>query len=872
MRLDVLKAVGEASLSAAVMILAVLILRLRFQDRTPRKAFCLLWDMVLVRLLVPGAFPSPVSVRRWLPALGTRPVTAVSAPSVVTGVTEEVLLTRDALVIQTEGLTCLMEGAAASGTAPVRPSSDWSAALPPLDWGMVLTALWLAAAILLAGGFLWSHLRSRAVYADSLPCRDGFVLDWLTAHPLRRPVQARTSDRIAAPLTYGILYPVILLPRGIEDRTDLSFILAHEHTHIRRFDALRKALLAAALCIHWFNPLVWVMYVLTNRDIELNCDEAVLRGGADRERYALALLSMEERRGGWSPSGSHFSGHALEERIKAIMNRKHSSVTALLAVLVVMCVTTTVFASAAPEEKEDPHRNAPEAATYVYNHLGMVEDNGVTIMANGETGERLYSVDDGKTWMSEERYQAEYGSWGGDWQVEWWTYEDYKAWLEEEKAALQSIIGERGYNSTMGWFTWDQQKVDEAIAMYEDILEKIKNGALYSRTIIDKNGNEIGDVALGSDGPLDLFVASTFDETDMVSVAPKAVDTASLLEELKAFGIGGSASLMTYNGELIRTFVDGASVGDSGYSIQYVYTNPDGVVDVHTLRAVIYNPDGSYDNMGGLIGLAAKGDRGFDQELIDCAEFDRGPQATAASVPYHDQDWNVSGKAEVTIAEGTSGQGKTFEEIFAQYEEYGLIYRPREGGMGSMTFNGQPVRSFADLKPDGGVFSCQDPYASDGLTVRTEYDEDGRLLGLAADPAPLKDYSTEKQELGFDCSAPVRGRLSRAFGEFNGTFHYGVDLAAAKGADVTAFADGTVSETGFSPSMGNYVVLSHADGYSTLYAHCGSVAVTVGDSVAMGRKIAEVGASGMATGPVLHFELRSGSTYLDPGAYLEMAV
>ena len=67
-------------------------------------------------------------------------------------------------------------------------------------------------------------------------------------------------------------------------------------------------------------------------------------------------------------------------------------------------------------------------------------------------------------------------------------------------------------------------------------------------------------------------------------------------------------------------------------------------------------------------------------------------------------------------------------------------------------------------------------------------------------------------------------------------------------------------------------MLSHADGYTTLYAHCGSVVVSQGDSVAMGEKIAEVGASGMATGPVLHFELRSGSTYLDPEPYLAAAV
>ncbi len=728
MRLGVLKAVGEASLSAGVMILAVLVLRMWFQERTPRRAFCLLWDIVLVRLLVLGALPSPVSIRRWLPGPAAETIVSRDAQALEAVVMDAGLVPKG----EWSPMVYLAEDTAACiGTAQV-PASP--------DWGTILTVLWLGIALLLAGGFLWSHLRSRRIYAASLPCREAFVLDWLAEHPLRRPVQARVSDRIAAPLTYGVLYPVILLPAGMdwEDREALSCVLAHEHTHIRRFDALRKVFLAAALCLHWFNPLAWAMYVLSNRDIELACDEAVLRGGADRERYALALLGLEERRGRWTPSGSHFSSHALEERIKAIMKRKHISITALAAVLVVMCVTTTVFASAAPEDKEDPFKNAPEAG-YVYDHLGIVEDDGVSIMSKGgEDGEKLYSVDGGKSWMSEERYQAEYGGWGDDWQVEWWTYEDYKAWLEEEKAALQSIIGERAYTSSDGWFTWDQEKVDEAIALYEGILEDIKNGALHSKTIIDKNGNEIEDVALGSDGPLNAVVTSTFDAKDMFSAAPKSVDTAALLEELKAFGIGGNENLMTYNGQLIRTFVDGSSVGDNGYSVQYVYTNPDGVVDVHTLRSVIHYPDGSYDTMGDLIGLAAKGDKGFDQGLIEAATVSGiGPQATYAGdeSPVQDQDGaEPATGTQTALAEGSGGKGgKTFEEIFARYADYGLAYQPREGTMGALSLNGQPVRTFADLHPDGGAFSYQDPYAETGLTVTAQYDQDGNLTGLRAE-------------------------------------------------------------------------------------------------------------------------------------------
>lgn len=853
MTAGLLKAAGDASLSAGVMILAVMILRLWFQDRTPRRAFCLLWDIVLIRLLILRALPSPVSVWKWLPELTANPA-AVHETPIVAAVMDGVLVRQDVLTI--EGVTWLAEDAvqAVPGTGT----------LPPLSWDAALAVVWLTVVLLLAFGFLWSHLRSRGVYAASLPVRDPYVLDWLASHPLRRPVQARVSDRIDAPLTYGVLYPVILLPRGMEDREVLSCVLAHEHNHIRRFDALRKIFFAAAFCLHWFNPLVWAMYVLANRDMELACDEAVLRDGADREQYALALLGLEERRGRWRPSGSHFSGHALEERIKSIMKRKHISMTALAAVLIVMCVTTTVFASTAPEggDAKAAKDRALSQTGILSDHLQVIEDTGVSILSkDGENGGTLYSDDGGRTWMSEERFHAKYGGWGDNWRVEWWTYEDYKTWLKEEKEALQSIIGDRGYTSSKGWFTWDQELVDETIAMYEGILEEIKNGALYSKTIIDKSGNEIEDVVLGSDG---LCAESIYELNGQTVTVPElvlrhdiALYKAELREKLKAFGIEGDGDRMTYGGELVRTFVDGVPVGDDGYAIAYVYRNDQGTADLHTLRAATRNPDGSYDPMGELAGLAAKGDKDFDQRLIDCAVFSEGPvEATYAN-----------------SAEGSSaGRGKTLDEIFARYEQYGLIYQTQNGGMGSMTYNGLTVCAFADLKPDGGAFSYEDPNAEDGLTVRTVYDENGNLIGLAANPMPVKAYSQEKQELGFGHCTPVDGKISSGFGIGENQFHYGVDLAAEKGTDIAAFAYGVVSETGFDAALGNYVVLTHANGYTTLYAHCGSVSVVEDNRVTLGQKIAEVGASGTATGPVLHFELRSGETYLDPAQYLDLGI
>lgn len=692
---------ARVSLSAGVMILAVLILRLQFQARTPRRVFCLLWDIVLCRLLILSDISSPLSVRRllelWHWSGGEAAAQLASVPA-------------------TEG-TYLVEA-----PATAFQEGAFAASPPAVDWQLVLTAVWLTAALLGLGYLVWRHLQSRRIYAASVPVRDPFVLGWQTDHPLRRPVQIRSCGYITSPLTYGVLYPVVLLPEEMEltDREGLAFVLAHEYTHIRRFDTLRKGLLAGALCLHWFNPLVWIMYVLAGRDMELACDEAVVRSGADRREYALALLRLEEARAGLS--GSYFSRNPLEERIHAIMKMKKISLAALLAVLVVMSVATTVFATSAPEKVPE------DGGTQIDFGIRpkQIVEGDVAIISKGENGERFFSVDDGETWLTEDRYHAQYGGWGDDWDVEWWTADEFAAWLEQEKKDLQSLLGERAYTGSDGWFVWDQAKIDETIALYEKMLSDIQQGALYSKIIRDKDGNALEDVALGSDGPLDAVVAAATD--DSISAADKeplrgdSADTYALLAEAEPFGLTNGADGLCYNGKRVRMLVDGVSTGNGGYGIRYVYRGDWGEVDVHTLRSVRDNGDGSYDLMGDLIGLAAAGDANFDQELIDCA-----------SSTY--RSW-------ASYAEDNSllEPGQTFQEIFAQYEDYGLNYREREwaddGRPGSMTFNGQQVASFADLKPDGGVFTYSDPFAPKyGLRVSTQYDEQGNLTGLTAKAA-----------------------------------------------------------------------------------------------------------------------------------------
>ena len=125
----------------------------------------------------------------------------------------------------------------------------------------------------------------------------------------------------------------------------------------------------------------------------------------------------------------------------------------------------------------------------------------------------------------------------------------------------------------------------------------------------------------------------------------------------------------------------------------------------------------------------------------------------------------------------------------------------------------------------------------------------------------------------FPFVSPVKARVSSGFGyrvhplENLTKFHYGTDLAAQSGDDVVSFAAGTVSEVSQDETYGKYVRIDHEDGYSTTYAHCGTIYVSQGQKVSAGEKIALVGATGKVTGPNLHFELTRNGVYHNPEFY-----
>lgn len=134
-----------------------------------------------------------------------------------------------------------------------------------------------------------------------------------------------------------------------DDKTALDYILLHEYQHIRRFDCLIKAIAVVSVCVHWFNPAVWLMYFFLNRDMELSCDEVVVRksGKSARASYARLLITLEEKRRNPLLIFNEFSLNVSEERITAIMKTKRFTVIHVAMAVFVVAVLSTGFMTSA---------------------------------------------------------------------------------------------------------------------------------------------------------------------------------------------------------------------------------------------------------------------------------------------------------------------------------------------------------------------------------------------------------------------------------------------------------------------------------------------------------------------------------------------
>ena len=305
------------SISASWLVLAVLVLRL-ISKRSPKWVNVLLWGIVALRLVLPFSIESALSL---IPSAETVSPAAVQfdpAPTITSGVS----------IIDNAVNPSLSEHFAAVPTASVNPLYVWTE-IAGWVWLIGLGAMLLYALV--------SYLRLRRRVSVSLPIRDRIYL----------------CDAISSPFILGVVKPHIYLPSGL-DEVQRQNVLAHERAHLARRDHWWKPLGFALLAVYWFNPVLWLAYTLLCRDIELACDEKVIRDMdvAAKKAYSIALLSCSTHRNQISACPLAFGEVGVKERVRNALHYKKPAFWVVAASVAVCVVVAVCFLTDPPTDTD----------------------------------------------------------------------------------------------------------------------------------------------------------------------------------------------------------------------------------------------------------------------------------------------------------------------------------------------------------------------------------------------------------------------------------------------------------------------------------------------------------------------------------------
>lgn len=305
------------SISASWLVLAVLVLRL-VSKRSPKWMNVLLWGIVALRLVLPFSIESALSLIPSAETVSPVAVQSAPAPTITSGVS----------VIDNAVNPSLSEHFAAVPTASVNPLYVWTE-IAGWVWLIGLGAMLLYA--------LASYLRLRRRVSVSLPIQDNIYL----------------CDAISSPFILGVVKPHIYLPSGL-DEVQRQNVLAHEQAHLARRDHWWKPLGFALLAVYWFNPVLWLAYALLCRDIELACDERVIRTMDESavKTYSTVLLACSMPRKAVITCPLAFGEVGVKERVKNALHYKKPAFWVVAASVAVCVIVAVCFLTNPPTDTD----------------------------------------------------------------------------------------------------------------------------------------------------------------------------------------------------------------------------------------------------------------------------------------------------------------------------------------------------------------------------------------------------------------------------------------------------------------------------------------------------------------------------------------
>lgn len=304
------------SITAGYCALAVMVLRLLLKKQ-PKVYSYALWLIVAFRLLCPVSFESVFSLMRISPESIPADIRDQHIPTVSTGIGRVDVVVNQVL-------------------------TNFESCVNPLSiWMLVGSILWVLVAAGLFGYGIGSYLKLRMELKDAEETEPGI---WV-------------SERLKTPFVLGFLKPAIYLPAGLTE-AEKAYVLEHEHTHIKRGDHLVKAGAFLLLCLHWFNPLLWASYFLMCKDMEMSCDEKVIKKLSEnhtvetKKDYASTLLSLASNHQFSFGGPLAFGEGNIKKRIANVLQYKKRTVVVSAVLVVVVLAVVFLFVGNPKTEKE----------------------------------------------------------------------------------------------------------------------------------------------------------------------------------------------------------------------------------------------------------------------------------------------------------------------------------------------------------------------------------------------------------------------------------------------------------------------------------------------------------------------------------------
>lgn len=336
------------SITAGWIVLVVVLLRFVLK-KAPKWTRVVLWGLVALRLLLPVSIESPLSL---VPSEQTVSIATWTLPDTAVGNSEEgsaaQRTTAERVVFQT-GFPALNSAINLTMKQSYEHHSTVSTVKTVAGW------VWLAGVVGMLFYVLISFLRLRHRVRASVLLEKGVYV----------------CDEIKDPFILGLIVPKIYLPSGMDEQTR-AYVLAHERAHLKRFDHIWKPLGFLLLSVYWFNPLLWLAYILLCRDIELACDEKVVKELDDtgKAAYSEALVTASVSRRSIAACPLAFGETGVKSRVKSVLNYKKPAfwiilVAILACIAVAVCFLTMPTKDKAPETAQsDTEPESTPLSTY----------------------------------------------------------------------------------------------------------------------------------------------------------------------------------------------------------------------------------------------------------------------------------------------------------------------------------------------------------------------------------------------------------------------------------------------------------------------------------------------------------------------------